>query len=99
MQKSIDKKYMFIGIILSVFLLLIVCACTLAVKEQQNNTDNWIIRSCEDRVVLMNNGEVVEVFSDIMLDSLPNEDRRHLEKGISFMTKDEALLAIEDYDG
>ena len=32
----------------------------------------------------INNGEVVEVFSDIVIDSLPNEDREHLKKGITF---------------
>ena len=47
----------------------------------------------------MNNGEVVEVFGDIVLDTLPNEDLKHLKSGIPFLTKDEALLAIEDYDG
>lgn len=99
MVKNIDKRYIVVGILLIIFLLLIVSVCTLAVKEQTENTDNWIIRSLEDTVVLMNNGEVVEVFGDIMVDSLPNEDREHLEKGISFLTKDEALMAIEDYDG
>jgi hypothetical protein len=47
----------------------------------------------------MNNGEVVEVFGNIVLDTLPNEDQKHLERGITFLTKDEALTAIEDYDG
>ena len=51
------------------------------------------------KAVLMNNGEVVEVFSDISLDTLPKEDLNHLARGIEFLTKEEALLAIEDYDG
>ncbi len=99
MLKSIDKKYLSLGILLALFLILIVAACSIAVKEQTETVDNWVIQSVEDTVVLLNNGEVVEVFSDIVIDSLPNEDREHLEKGISFLTKDEALLAIEDYDG
>lgn len=99
MLKRIDKKYLMVGIFLGVFLLLILGACALAVNEQNENPDNWILQSYEDTVVLMNNGEVVEVFGDIMVDSLPNEDREHLKKGISFLTKDEAMLAVEDYDG
>ena len=99
MNKAIDKKYLILGILLAVFLLLIFSACSLAIKEQSNPNTDWIIRSYEDTVVLMKDGEVIEVFGDISLDSLPNEDKEHLEKGINFLTKDEALLAIEDYDG
>ena len=99
MLKTIDKKYLIVGIFLGVFLLLIASACALAVKEQTDNPSNWIVRSYEDTVVLINKGEIIEVFNDIVVESLPNEDREHLEKGISFLTKDEAMLAIEDYDG
>lgn len=99
MQKSIDKRYLAVGILLAVFLLLIVSACSLAIKEQTEEDNNWILQSYEDKVVLINNGEVVEVFGDIVVDSLPNEDREHLKKGITFLTKSEAMLAIEDYDG
>ncbi len=99
MIKITDKKYFFIGILLGVFLLVIVSACSLAVNEQNNPNNNWTVRSCEDKVVLMKDGKVVEVFGNIVLDSLPNEDREHLKIGLKFLTKDEALMAIEDYDG
>lgn len=99
MLKIVDKRYLALGIMLGIFLLLIVSACGLAVKEQTETNENWVVRSFEDTVVLMNNGEVVEVFGDIIIDTLPNEDQEHLQKGIHFISKDEALLAIEDYDG
>lgn len=99
MSKVADKKYLIMGILLALFLLIIVSACSLAVKEQTKSNTDWVIRSYEDTVVLMKDGEVVEIFGDISLESLPNEDKKHLEKGINFLTKDEALLAIEDYDG
>ncbi len=99
MSKVVDKKYLILGILLAIFLLMIFSACSLALKEQTKPDTNWIIRSYDDTVVLMKDGQVIEVFGDISLDSLPNEDKLHLEKGINFLTKDEALLAIEDYDG
>lgn len=99
MSKVTDKKYLILGILLAVFLVVIVSACSLAVREQSSPDTDWVIRSYEDTVVLMKDGEVIEVFGDISLDTLPNEDKEHLEKGINFLTKDEALLAIEDYDG
>ena len=46
----------------------------------------------------MNNGDIVEVIEEIVIDTLPPEDVKHLESGIPFLTKDEALLAVEDYE-
>jgi len=99
MRRILDKKHFIIGLFLGIFLILIIFTCIFASKNNGNTKDNWILRSYENTVVLMNNGEVVEVFGDIVLDTLPSEDLKHLENGIPFLTKDEALMAIEDYDG
>lgn len=99
MQKIINKKSFTLGIILAVFLLAIITASALSVKCKQENPDSWILQSYENTVVLLNNGEVVEVFGNISLDTLPQEDLKHLENGIAFLTKEEAMIAIEDYDG
>ncbi len=100
MSKVKDKRYLCLGLLLGAFLIIIAFTCSFAAKTQiENNKDNWVIQTHQNTVVLLNNGEVVEVFGDISVDSLPLEDREHLKKGISFLTKNEALLAIEDYDG
>lgn len=94
-----DKKYFIIGILLGFLIISIMVTCFTTTKRVTKKQDNWVLRAFEDTVVLMNNGEVVEVFGDIVLDTLPKEDVKHLENGIPFLTKDEALMAIEDYDG
>lgn len=99
MSKIYDKKYFIIGIALGLFIITIIVTCIFAANQQTGTDDSWVLRSYDNTVVLMNNGEVVEVFGDIVLDTLPNEDIKHLESGIPFLTKDEALMAIEDYDG
>ena len=99
MQKIINKKTFVLGIILSAFLIAIITATALSVKCKQENPESWILQSYENTVVLLNNGEVVEVFGNIALDTLPKEDIKHLENGIAFLTKEEAMLAVEDYDG
>lgn len=99
MQKIINKKAFVLGIILTIFLVSIIVASVFSIKCKQENPNSWILQSYENTVVLLNNGEVVEVFSNISLDTLPKEDLKHLESGIAFLTKEEALLAVEDYDG
>ncbi len=88
-----------LGLILGAFLIAIITATSFSLKIKQQNPDGWILQSYENTVVLLNNGEVVEVFGDISLDTLPKEDLEHLAMGIEFLTKEEALLAVEDYDG
>ncbi len=99
MQKVKNKKMFALGLILGVFLIAIVIATALSLNTKDKNPDGWILQSYDNTVVLLNNGEVVEVFSDISLDTLPQEDLNHLARGIEFLTKEEALLAVEDYDG
>ncbi len=99
MKEIINKKYLIIGIALGIFIISIITICIFATNDSTIKKDNWVLRSYENTVVLMNNDEVVEVFGDIMVETLPEEDIKHLENGIPFLTKDEALMAIEDYDG
>ncbi|MBO5358001.1 MAG: hypothetical protein J6A78_01605 [Clostridia bacterium] len=99
MQKVLNKKMFVLGLVLGLFLIAIITASAFSLKCRQENPNSWILQSYENTVVLLNNGEVVEVFGNISLDTLPPEDLKHLESGISFLTKEEALLAIEDYDG
>ncbi len=99
LQKIINKKTFALGIILGIFLIAVITASAFSLKFRQENPDSWILQSYENTVVLLNNGEVVEVFGDISLDTLPKEDLKHLKNGIVFLTKEEAMLAVEDYDG
>jgi hypothetical protein len=98
MSKVMDKRYLTLGLLLGALLILVLTISLFSVKKTQEK-DSWIIRSVDDTVVLMNKGEVVEVFDEIVVDTLPKEDIKHLEMGISFLSRDEAMTAIEDYDG
>ena len=99
MRKVLNKNMLFLGLALGLFLIAIITATIFSLKCKQENPNSWILQSYENTVVLLNNGEVIEVFGNISLDTLPKEDLEHLENGIAFLTKEEALLAIEDYDG
>ena len=99
MKKIINKSYLTLGVLLGIILLALIISCAVISVKSADSENNWILRSYDNTVVLMNNGEVVEVFGDIVIDTLPDEDIKHLENGIPFLSKNEALMAIEDYDG
>lgn len=100
MIKISNKNIIIISIILIFLLLTLFVTGSYAIEmEEKSSNNNWVIQSFDNTVVLLNNGEIIQVFGDIAIENLPNEDKNHLKKGISFLTKDEALLALEDYDG
>ena len=99
MTKLSNKKIIIILIILALFLLMLFITVSYASEANDQIKDDWVIQSFDNTVMLLNNGEIIQVFGDIAVENLPIEDKKHLETGISFLTKDEALLALEDYDG
>ncbi len=96
------KKYgylYFALIIISIFIALIIIVGGIVLKTKKDEPQQWVLHSYGNNVALYNGDEVVEVYGSIILDNLPDEDKKQLENGIAFMTKNEAVKAIEDYDG
>lgn len=97
-----DKKQIKIGIIalfITISVTLLIIAVSLALKTKKENPEIWVLHSYGNNVALFNGEEVVEVYGSIVLDTLPDEDRKLLDNGIHFQTREEAVSAIEDYDG
>ncbi len=82
-----------------------ICAAALiivsgfVIKNKTENPEHWVLHSYGNNVALYKGDDIVEVYGEIVLDTLPEDDRRLLDNGISFSTKEEAVNAIEDYDG
>ncbi len=96
------KKERFLSIIMLVItfaLSAIIITGSLVAESQVAEEENWVLRSYGNNVALYNGEELTEVFGAISLDTLPNSDKKLLDNGIVFQTKQEALSAIEDYDG
>lgn len=88
-----------ITLFLTISLAILIITLGLVVKTKRDNPETWVLHSYGNNVALFNGKEVVEVYGSIVLDTLPDEDRKLLDNGIHFTTKEEAVSAIEDYDG
>ncbi len=98
---SVSKKTV-IGIAIatvSICAVAIIITIGYAIKLKSQNQSPWVLHSYGNNVALYNGDKIIEVYGSIMLDTLPDEDRRLLDNGIVFSTKQEAVSAIEDYDG
>ena len=99
MEKS-NQKIVYLSILtVAVALALVIVTCGFAFGERKINEEQWILQSYGNNVALYNGEDVIEVYGAIVLDTLPEEDKRLLDNGISFLTREEAVMAIEDYDG
>ena len=93
------KKYAVVAIILSVFLAALIITLSLVIKGNKQEPEDWVLHSYGNNVALYRGEDIIEVYGSIMLDTLPEEDKRLLDNGIVFGTREEAVNAIEDYDG
>ena len=98
MEKQLKTK-IFIVSILSVCFAVILLTIGFVIKAKQENPKAWVLHSYGNNVALYNGDEIIEVYGGIVLDALPEEDKRQLDSGIAFPTKEEAQSAVEDYDG
>ncbi len=99
MEKATRKTILIITISLTVAIVSIIIAFGMAAKCKTEEPEKWVLKSYGNSVALFNGKQIVEVYSSIVLDTLPDADKKQLDSGIAFMTKEEALSAIEDYDG
>lgn len=99
MEKAKFVKLSIITIALTLCIAAIIVTFGFVAKSSKNESDLWVLHSYGNNVALYKNEQVVEVYSGILLDTLPEEDKRQLDNGLLFHSKEEALTAIEDYDG
>lgn len=99
MEKT-NRKVLYLSIItISIAISLVIIVLGFAISERTVEQEPWILQSFGNNVALYNGEEVIEVYGAIVLDTLPEEDKRMLDNGIVFLTREEAVMAIEDYDG
>lgn len=94
-----EKSIGIIAIVITISLVAIILTLGMVVKTKKENPESWILHSYGNNVALYRDDEIIEVYGSIMLDTLPEEDKKLLDNGIHFTTREEAVTAIEDYDG
>ncbi len=99
MEKNGKRLLMICILIIALSVSAVLITLGYALKTNPPTEDRWILQSYGNNVALFKGESVVEVYGTIVLDTLPDEDQRLLESGISFLTEQEAKTAIEDYDG
>ncbi len=99
MNTARKKTAAIIIITVTVAISAIIVTAGFAVSAKKDSPHGCVLKAYENTVALYVDGEIKEVYSEIVLDTLPKQDIDQLEAGIAFDNCDEARNAIEDYDG
>ncbi|MBQ6825661.1 MAG: hypothetical protein IJP34_03255 [Clostridia bacterium] len=99
MEKLNNLKTYLVIIMVAVSITSIIVTIGFVVSSKKENPASWILHSYGNNVALYNGDQIIEVYGSIMLDTLPTSDKKQLDNGIAFATREEAVSAIEDYDG
>ena len=99
MEKKTYKLLFVIILIVSLSISTILITMGFAIKSKRDNPDLWVLHSYGNNVALYRGENIIEVYGTISLDTLPESDKRLLDNGIVFHSREEAQSAIEDYDG
>ncbi len=93
---SLFKKILFpIITIIAIFLIVL----NTKQSEKREASNNYILKSYKNCIALYKNGELLEVYNDIVLNTLPSKDIQSFNKGIRVNSKEEINKILEDYDG
>ena len=99
MEKTKQIHLIVILVIITLSLSAIILASGFAIRSKVENPKVWVLHSYGNNVALYSDGEIIEVYGSIAINTLPEADKRLLQNGIAFHSREEAQNAIEDYDG
>lgn len=94
-----QKNILIIAVVLTAAAVIILTVAGFAASDTEYEPSGWVLKAYGNSVALYNNGKIQTVYGEIVLDDLPEDDKKMLQSGIAFPTRDEAQRALEDYDG
>lgn len=69
------------------------------IKEyNKNKTQNYTLKAYKNTVALYNGVEIVKIYNNIILNTLPEKDIYQFKSGIAITSPEEAEIYLEDFD-
>lgn len=92
MQKTINY------FITTIFIALIFFAFLILKPQYQSSKKVYLLKSYKNTVALYDNGQIIKVYNDVVLNSLPTTDIINFKKGVVFETITDVEIYMEDFD-
>ena len=93
------KKIAYITIAITLMLLMtVINVLFFRTNTEETSAAIYTLKSYRNCLALYENEEILEIYNDVVLYNLPPTDREVLSKGITFNSKEEAQIALQDFD-
>ncbi|MBR6502272.1 MAG: hypothetical protein IKT42_02410 [Clostridia bacterium] len=89
------KKILFPSLI---FILLFILIAYLTTKPTQKNEHNYKLKSYKNTVALYDNENIIKIYDNIVLNTLPPQDIQNFTIGIPFTSQKLAETYLEDFE-
>ncbi|MBR3968165.1 MAG: hypothetical protein IKJ93_01085 [Clostridia bacterium] len=66
--------------------------------KQKSNSPVYMLKSYRNTVALYQNDKLLEIYENIVLNTLPQKDIQSFNNGITFGTEEQAEIYLEDFE-
>jgi len=84
------------------FLILLFSSTFIIILHLTNHTEpaniNYTLKAYKNTVALYNEDEIINIYDNIVLNTLPKNDIQNFNNGISFSSITQAEIYLEDFD-
>lgn len=91
----IKRFVLTVAVLISVIILF---SCFFTTPKSTPSTTSYTLKSYKNTVALYNGEEIIEVYGDIILNTLPPQDIQSLNNGILVSDKSQAQTYLEDFE-
>ncbi len=91
------KKILF-PILLFIAVFVTILHCVNNRKEIEKNVE-YTLKSYKNTIALYSGDDIVEIYNNIVLNTLPEADIQSFNKGVSISSPAQAEIFLENYDG
>lgn len=92
------KKLLFPTLLFFFSFLIIIRSVKKDPKPEDNISTNYTLKSYKNTVALYNNDELLTIYDNIVLNTLPEKDIQNFNKGIPVSTPLQAEIYLEDFE-
>ncbi len=98
MSNSIKRIVFLLSLCIAVLVLTITAINNFNAPQQKVEDDTYYLKSYKNTVALYNGEEIVEIYNNIVLNTLPEQDIISFNNGIAVATPAQAEIILEDFD-
>ena len=98
MYNAIKKSILSLFLSFAVIVILIISINCFKTQNKKSGNSNYSLKAYKNTVALYNGDKIIEIYNNIVLNTLPEKDILAFKNGIDVSTPSQAETLLEDYE-